>query len=539
MLELINRARADGSAEAARLGLSSLQEGPPMIGNEPWTIENSVQPLSWNPFLAEAAQGQADLLNNGDQFFLGVSPHTYGGETPDQRISDTGYPTAPYSGPTTPGGAYPGPEDVAEEISQGAGGYTGDSLISAIFRAHDGLFTDLMTPGRGHRETTMLGFFREVGIGISVGTDNQTDPGQPGGTFDSLYIVQDFSTQTGQNPLLTGVVYYDANGNNSYDPGEGISGVTVSVTGSSYYAVTGTSGAYSVPVPGDGTYSVTFSGPVATKMETAIVSNLENAKVDYKSAGPAPTLFANISTRLSVEPGDNVLIGGFIVTGTGTKTILVRAIGPSLPVNDHLANPTLELHDSTGGIVASNDNWKDSPHEQAIVDTTIAPTNDMESAILRTVEPDAYTAIVRGVNNTSGVALVEVYDLSPSLDSKLANISTRGNVQTGDNVLIGGTIITGNSAQNVLVRALGPSLGIDGDLANPMLELHDGNGNLLDSNDDWRSTQEAEIEATGIPPSNDLESAIITAVAPGAYTAIVRGVGDTTGIGLVEFYALN
>jgi hypothetical protein len=539
MLELINRARADGSAEAARLGLSSLQEGPPMIGNEPWTIENSAQPLSWNPLLAEAAQGQADLLNSGDQFFLGVSPHTYGGETPDQRISDTGYVTAPYSGPTTPSGAYPGPENVAEEISQGTGGYTGDNLISAISRAHDGLFTDLMTPGRGHRETTMLGFFREVGIGISVGTDNQKDPGQPGGGFDSLYIVQDFSTQPGQSPLLTGVVYYDANGNSSYDPGEGISGVTVNVTGSSYYAVTTTSGAYSVPVPGDGTYNLTFSGPVATKMEPATVSNLENAKVDYVSADPAPTLFANISTRLSVEPGDNVLIGGFIVTGTGTKTILVRAIGPSLPVDDHLANPTLELHDSKGGIIASNDNWKDSPHEQAIVDTTIAPTNDMESAILRTVEPDAYTAIVRGVNNTSGVALVEVYDLSPSLDSKLANISTRGNVQTGDNVLIGGTIITGNSAQSVLVRALGPSLGIDGDLANPMLELHDGNGNLLSSNDDWRSTQEAEIEATGIPPSNDLESAIISSLAPGAYTAIVRGVGDTTGIGLVEFYALD
>ena len=134
---------------------------------------------------------------------------------------------------------------------------------------------------------------------------------------------------------------------------------------------------------------------------------------------------------------------------------------------------------------------------------------------------------------------MEVYDLSPSVDSKLANISTRGNVQTGDNVLIGGTIITGNSAQDVLVGALGPSLSIDGDLANPMLELHDGNGNLLNSNDDWRSTQEAEIEATGIPPSNDLESAIITSLAPGAYTAIVRGVGDTTGIGLVEFYALD
>jgi hypothetical protein len=210
-----------------------------------------------------------------------------------------------------------------------------------------------------------------------------------------------------------------------------------------------------------------------------------------------------------------------------------------LPVSDHLANPTLELHDSTGGIVATNDNWKDSPHEQAIIDTTIPPTNDMESAILRTVDAGAYTAIVRGVNNTSGVALVEVYDLTPSLESKLANISTRGNVQTGDNVLIGGTIITGNAPQTVLVRALGPSLSLAGGLADPTLELHDGNGNLLSSNDNWRSTQEAEIEATKIPPSNDLESALLASLNPGAYTAIVRGAGETTGIGLVEFYAID
>ena len=227
MLELINRARADGGAEAARLGLSGLQEGPPTIGGEAWTIENSVQPLSWNPTLTIAAQGQADRLNDADQFFLGVSPHTFGGMTRDERIAAAGYDAAPYTGPTTQSGFFPGPENVAEEVSEGNGRYTGANLTAAVLRAHDGLFTDLDNSGRGHRETMMLGFFREVGIGISVGTDNAAQPGQPNGAFDSLNIVQDYSTQVDQTPLVTGVVYYDTKGNNFYDPGEGIGGVTV------------------------------------------------------------------------------------------------------------------------------------------------------------------------------------------------------------------------------------------------------------------------------------------------------------------------
>lgn len=282
MLELINRARANGAAEASRLGLSGLQEGPPTVNGESWTIENSAQPLSWNSRLTTAAQGHSNRLNNADQFFLGGSPHTFGGTTPQQRIAAAGYSSAPYTGPTTPSGAFPGNENVSEEVSQGSGPYIGARLTAAILRAHNGLFTDQSVPGRGHRETMMLGFFREVGIGITAGTDNQAQPGQPNGTFDSLYIVQDYGTQSNQQPFITGVVYHDANANNFYDPGEGISGVRVDVQGSNFYAVTASSGGYSVPVAGNGTYNVTFSGGgVATAHRTAAVNGGRNLKVDY------------------------------------------------------------------------------------------------------------------------------------------------------------------------------------------------------------------------------------------------------------------
>lgn len=283
MLELINRARANGGAEAARLGLSGLQEGPPTVNGEAWTIENSVQPLSWNPLLTNAAQGQANRLNNADQFFLGGSPHTFGGMTPSQRIAATGYSSAPYNGPTTPSGFFPGNENVAEEVSQGSGPYIGARLTAAVLRAHNGLFTDQSVPGRGHRNTMMLGFFREVGIGISTGTDNG-----PNGQNDSLYIVQDYGTQSNQKPFITGVVYHDANNNNFYDPGEGIGGVRVDVQGATFYAVTSSSGGYSVPVAGSGTYNVTFSGGgVATLHRTVMVTANKNVKVDYLAGTPS------------------------------------------------------------------------------------------------------------------------------------------------------------------------------------------------------------------------------------------------------------
>ncbi len=252
---------------------------------------------------------------------------------------------------------------------------------------------------------------------------------------------------------------------------------------------------------------------------------------------PASTLLGNISTRGFVGTGDNVLIGGFIVTGTQSKEVIVRAIGPSLPISGALANPYLELHDSTGAVIASNDNWR-STQAAAIIATGIPPSNDNESAIVMTLEPAAYTAIVSGVNNTTGLGLVEVYDLNTAAASKLANISTRGLVQTDNNVLIGGFIVLGSDPANLIVRSLGPSLPLSGTLANPTLELYDADGNSLAYNDGWKSTQEAQIEATGLAPTLDAESAILSTLPPAAYTAIVRGANNTTGLALVEVYQL-
>jgi hypothetical protein len=253
-------------------------------------------------------------------------------------------------------------------------------------------------------------------------------------------------------------------------------------------------------------------------------------------------VLGNISTRLQVQTGDNVLIGGFIITGTQPKRVIVRAIGPSLAsfFPGVLADPALELRDGTGSLVASNDNWR-TDQQAEIMATGIAPSDDLESAIVATLPANssAYTAIVRGVNNGIGIGVVEAYDLDRGVDSKLANISTRGFVQTGNNVLIGGLIVLGQNQLRIIVRAIGPSLPLPGALGDPTLELHDGNGAVLAFNDNWRTDQQAEIMATGIPPGNDLESAIVRDLTPGNYTAIVRGVNETTGIAVVEAYALS
>jgi hypothetical protein len=232
-------------------------------------------------------------------------------------------------------------------------------------------------------------------------------------------------------------------------------------------------------------------------------------------------------------------MGGFIVTGTGTKRILVRALGPSVPVPGALGNPQIQLFNGSGQSIAANDDWKSAPNVAEIIDSTLAPTNDLEAAILATVSAGNYTAVVSGVNGATGVGLVEVYDLEGGADSRLANISTRAFVQTGDDVLIGGLTFNGQIARKIIVRAIGPSLATADALADPTLELRDANGGLLAENNNWRTTQEAEIIGTTIAPSHDLESAIVTTLAPAAYTAIVRGVGGTTGIALVEAYALD
>jgi hypothetical protein len=249
---------------------------------------------------------------------------------------------------------------------------------------------------------------------------------------------------------------------------------------------------------------------------------------------------------LDVGTGDQVSIGGIIITEGGAKRVLLRAIGPSLAnfgITDPLSDPVLELHAGDGSLITSNDNWTDSPQMADIEATGLAPTNDLEPAIIATLDPGLYTAIVNGKDGATGVGLVEAYDLDQSVASQLGNISTRGFVETGDNVMIGGFILGPDEAQNanVLMRAIGPSLtdfGVTDALADPVLELHDANGVLLVDNNDWKESQQAEIEATGLQPTNDLESAILMPLAPGAYTAVVAGNGGSTGVALVEIYRL-
>lgn len=260
---------------------------------------------------------------------------------------------------------------------------------------------------------------------------------------------------------------------------------------------------------------------------------------------PVSPALLNLSTRARVDTGENVLIAGFILTGSAPKNVVLRALGPSLtvhgqPVAGRLANPTLELRNSSGNLIASNDNWMTGAQRQQIMSLGLAPSNAQESALLASLQPGSYTAIVRGVGG-AGIALVELYDVDQAKPANAVNISSRGRVQTGDNVVIAGFIIGGNQSRRVIVRALGPSLtahGIAGALANPTLELRNSSGALIAANDNWRSNQQAEINATGIPPTNDNESAIVGTLAPGGYTAIVRGINNSSGVALVEVYQL-
>ncbi|HKP04933.1 MAG TPA: hypothetical protein VJU77_16390 [Chthoniobacterales bacterium] len=307
-------------------------------------------------------------------------------------------------------------------------------------------------------------------------------------------------------------------------------------------------GAANVLTGPDGTATLDFAWPCPAGLRTVTATatdsggNTSEFCRNLSVAGtPAPQVL-NISTRVRVQTGDNVLIGGFIVTGTDFKKVLVRAIGPSLSASTNpLADPRLELYQ--GGIqLASNDNWRDTQAAE-IEATGLAPSHNLESAIVRTLAPGAYTAVVQGVNNITGIGLVEVYDVNQVAISEIANISTRGFVETGDNVMIGGLILrpAGGGNATVVVRALGPTLSnfqIAGALQDPTLDLVNSDGGVIGSNNNWKDMQRAEIEALGLAPGDDRESALLQAISPGNYTAIVRGANNTTGVGLVEVYKL-
>ncbi|HEV2843106.1 MAG TPA: hypothetical protein VGW39_17435 [Chthoniobacterales bacterium] len=262
---------------------------------------------------------------------------------------------------------------------------------------------------------------------------------------------------------------------------------------------------------------------------------------------PPPTSQAvNLSTRMRVQTGDNVGVGGFIITGSVTKHVLIRAIGPSLTgvgVLNALADPILELNGPDSFVTTTNDNWQDDPMQKALIEATgIPPTHNLEAAIEARLAPGAYTAVVRGNNNGTGVGLIEIYDLNPGAGSKLGNISTRAFVGTGDDIVIAGFMLGANSAPDrVIVRGIGPSLtalGVPNALANPTLELRNSNGALVMANNDWQdnAAQAAELNAAGLAPTSPLESGIATALPPGLYTALLAGLNNGAGVGLVEVY---
>ena len=300
------------------------------------------------------------------------------------------------------------------------------------------------------------------------------------------------------------------------------------------------------PTPTPAPTATPTPSPTVTPTPTATATPTPTATptaTPTPTPAPSPRQLLNIATRLRVQTGENVLIGGVIITGNDAKKVIIRAIGPSLSevFDGALADTTLELYQGDT-LLAFNDNWKDTQQAE-IEETTIPPSDELESAVVQTLAPGFYTAVLSGKGGATGIGVIEVYDLDQTADSKLANIASRGFVEAGDDVMIGGLIVGGNGTEDarILLRAIGPSLanaGIADALADPILELRDANGELVRENDNWQETQQAEIEATTIPPSDPAESAIIATLPSGNYTAVVRGKNETTGVGLVEVYSV-
>jgi uncharacterized delta-60 repeat protein len=350
-----------------------------------------------------------------------------------------------------------------------------------------------------------------------------------------------FMVSNNNNSLFASQPAVSANGTLSYTPASNPTGsatVTVTLQDKGGTANNG----HDTSAPQTFTITVTAT-PTPTPTPTATPTSTPTAT---PTPSPTPSTVLNLSTRERVEVGDNVLIGGFILSGEGTKKVVVRAIGPSLAekqVTDVLDDPVLELHGRDGSLIVANDNWKDT-QQQEIEDSQLAPTDDRESAIVATLMPGSYTAIVRGKNETTGVALVEIYDVSSSADSYLGNLSTRGLVQTDDNVMIGGfTLGAFTGETHMVVRAIGPSLvafGIANPLQDPTVDIRDQNGASVASNDNWLDDpSHGVVEHDALAPNDERESAIAVTLPAGRYTVIVSGKDRGTGVGLVEMYNLK
>jgi len=272
----------------------------------------------------------------------------------------------------------------------------------------------------------------------------------------------------------------------------------------------------------------------------SIPIHLESSK--FPAIGPQAL---NLSTRGLVSGAGDVLIGGFIVSGTEPKPMVVRALGPSLSgfgLSPVLADPVLSVYDSSGNLVGTNDDWQSDVNHAVVEAYGLAPANPLEAAQVRTLSPGAYTVIVTGKDATAGIGLVEIYNLLPLTTSKFVNMSTRGSVGTGDNVLVSGFIVGDVGSATLVVRALGPSLaayGVNGVLSDPTLTIYDSSGSVIASNDNWESDPNAIlVQKNGLTPPSAFESALVLHLPAGAYTAVVRGANGSTGVALAEVYTL-
>lgn len=359
---------------------------------------------------------------------------------------------------------------------------------------------------------------------------------------------------TADNTATAGSDYQSAAATITFQPGETSKQITVKVNGDTDYeqdetffvnlsdatnaSIADNQGVGTInnddPQPSPTATPTPTPGPTASPTPTAAPS-------------PTPVVAQNISTRALVEGGENVVIGGFIITGDQSKKVIIRGLGPSLAdhgIANALSDPVLELHDKDGVLITTNDNWQDDAAQAAQIQASnLAPTKDAESALAVTLQPGKYTVVVVGKAGATGVGEVEIYDVdNAGSTSELANLSTRALVQLNDNVLIGGVILgVGNNTTNVIFRAIGPSLknqGVSNPLQDPTLDIRDKQGNRIAFNDNWTDdpAQAAAITAKGVAPSDPHESAVSLTLAPGEYTMIVAGKDGGTGVGLVELY---
>jgi hypothetical protein len=386
-------------------------------------------------------------------------------------------------------------------VTVNGGTLTGAGVIAGDLTNNSGF----ISPGNSPGTITVLGNFAQLAGGTLI-----VENGGPiGGQSDMLQIAG--------GATLGGRLDIKTIGNYAPDPADTFSPL-------SYSSATGSF----APVSSNATFMVGAAGALSTN----------NINAPQPSAGQP----LNIATRMKVLTNDNVLIAGFIVTGPSgsSKKVLIRGLGPSLAqfgVPGTLSDPLLELHN--GNTAIANDNWQQGDTSQ--IPSGFAPSDPREAVIVAILAPGNYSAVVKGAHGETGVGIAEVYDLDAASAAKLANISTRGFINTGDDVMIGGFIVGGTEPAKILVRAIGPTLtdfGVQGALQDPTLELHDSNGMTI-SNDDWRETQESEITATTIPPNKNQEPAILATLVPGNYTAVVRGKNNATGVGLVEAYNLQ